>query len=656
MKNTKDYINKLNDKLLNWAEYYYVNDEPKVSDEEYDGSYIELQELITENPDLEPLNSILGKVGGDIDNRFKKVEHEHKMLSLSNAFSSEDLYKFDKQIKDLLHDDSEIEYTIEYKIDGLSISILYREGKLFKAITRGDGFIGEDVTHNVREIKDVPKTISYKKPLEVRGEIFMSDDVFEMHNNNGSSFANPRNAASGSIRQLDSKIARARNLSTFIYEMPNKNVEGIFSHSGLLEFMSKAGFNTNGETIIVKNIDEVIKQVEILQEKRDKLGYAVDGIVIKVNNISLYEDIGHTVKFPKYMIAYKFPAETAVTTLEDIFVTIGRTGRVTYNAKLSPVRLAGSVVSAATLHNADYVRKLSINSGDSVVIKKAGDIIPKVIRLDKKINETVWREQVICDGCGSEFIRQENEVDQYCLNSKCPLIELSSLEHFVSKNAMDIDGVSTQILKTLISNELITDIPSLYMLHKHREKLLTLEGFKEKSVGKMLDAIEKSKSQKLSKFLFGLGVRHLGAKGSKTLARRFGTLDNIMNASEDEIILIRDLGEKVSLSIFNFFKSETNINTIKILKDLGMNLEEETTSVSNIFEGKTFVVTGTLSKSRKHYVEMIESNGGNVSSAVSKNTSFLLIGLNPGSKNVKAEQLGVKIIKEIDLESMMEGE
>ena len=656
MKNTKYYINQLNDKLLAWAEYYYVNDKPQVSDEEYDGSYMEYQNLIKDNKGLEPANSILNRVGGTVDNRFKKVEHKHKMLSLSNAFSSDDLVKFDKQIKDLLHDDSDIEYSIEYKIDGLSISIIYQDGKLFKAVTRGDGFVGEDVTHNVKEIKDVPHEINYKNDLEVRGEIFMMNDVFEAHNKNGSSFANPRNAASGSIRQLDSNVARDRNLSTFIYELPNKNQSKYSSHSDLLDFMNETGFNTNKETVVAKNIDEVIKLVNVLQSKRDDLGYAVDGIVIKVNNLSLYEDIGHTVKFPKYMIAYKFPAEMVVTTLEDIFVTIGRTGRVTYNAKLSPVRLAGSVVSAATLHNADYVRKLGINIHDSVVIKKAGDIIPKVVKLDKKINDETWVEQKICDGCNNEFIRNENEVDQYCANKCCPLVELSSLEHFVSKNAMDIDGVSTQILKTLISNELITGVPSLYNLRWHKAELLELDGFKEKSVNKMLEAIENSKTQKLSKFLFGLGIRHLGAKGSKTLARRFGTLENIMDASENEIILIRDLGEKVSVSIFNFFKSETNIQMIDELKSLGMNLKEEAVSVSSIFEGKTFVVTGTLSKPRKHYVELIESNGGNVSSAVSKNTSFLLIGLNPGSKNVKAEQLGVKIIKEAEFESELEGE
>ena len=656
MKNTKDYINELNEKLLAWAEYYYVNDKPEVSDEEYDGSYIELQELISNNPELEPRNSILKRVGGVVDNRFKKVEHEHKMLSLSNAFSPDDIRKFDKQIKDLLHDDSDIEYTIEYKIDGLSISIIYENGKLIKAITRGDGFVGEDVTHNVIQIGDIPKTIDYKKHLEVRGEIFMMDDVFEMHNTNGASFANPRNAASGSIRQLDSKIAKERNLSSFIYEMPEKNIEGLSLHSQLLSFMEEKGFNINKETSVAKNIGEVIECIESLQDKRGNLGYAVDGIVIKVNNISLYEDIGHTVKFPKYMIAYKFPAETATTTLEDIFVTIGRTGRVTYNAKLSPVRLAGSVVGAATLHNADYVRKLGINSGDSVVIKKAGDIIPKVIKLDKKNNPKTWNEETTCKGCGEEFVRHENEVDQYCVNSKCPWIQISSLEHFVSRNAMDIDGVSTQILKTLIKNKLITDVPSLYVLHKHKEELLELEGFKEKSVNNMLDAIDKSKGQTISKFLFGLGIRHLGAKGSKTLAKRFGTLQNIMNASKNEIILIRDLGEKVSLSVFNFFENEENMEMIQKLIDYGMNLKEETIAKSNIFEGQTFVITGTLSKPRKHYVELIETNGGNVSSAVSKNTSYLLIGLNPGSKNVKAEQLGVKIIKEMDLESILEGE
>ena len=655
MNNIEKKIIQLNDKLLELSYQYYEVDSPTVSDEEYDGLYIAYQELIKEHPSLEPEKSALNKVGSKVDNRFTKVEHKHKMLSLSNAFSEEDLIKFDKKIKDLLHDESDIEYTVEYKIDGLSISLIYSNGKLIKGVTRGDGTTGEDVTHNVKVIKSVPKEISFKGDLEVRGEIFMEDSVFEKLNSNGANFANPRNAASGSIRQLDSKVAAERNLSTFIYEMPNKNIEGIKKHSDVLKFMSNEGFNINKETTTVKNIQEVVNLVEELTEKRDKLGYAVDGIVIKVNDVSLYEDIGFTVKFPKYMIAYKFPAEVVSTTLEDIFITIGRTGRVTYNAKLSPVRLAGSVVSAATLHNADYVNELGINVGDSVLVKKAGDIIPKVIGIKQKNNNDKWHEGVNCPGCDEHIIRLQGEVDQYCINEQCPLINISSFEHFVSKKAMNIEGVSTQILKTLIEQKLITTIPSLYKLSEKREVLLSLDGFKEKAVDNLLSAIEKSKTQNISKFLFGLGIRHLGEKGSKILAKRFGTLKQIMNTSKEELLLIRDLGEKVSESIIDFFGREEKIEMINEFKSNGLNLTEEEKAISNIFSGFTFVITGTLTKSRKHFADIIESNGGNVSSAVSKNTDYLLSGANPGSKNVKAEQLGVKIIKEEDITEMLKG-
>ncbi len=655
MNNIRKEINELNEKLIEWAKAYYLNDNSIVSDEEFDGAYLKFTELIKENPELEPEDSILKFVGRNADNRFKKVEHKTKMLSLSNAFNEDDLISFDKKIKTLLHVDKSFEYILEYKIDGLSISLSYEGGKLIQALTRGDGEVGEDVTHNVLTINDVPKTIEYKGSLEVRGEVYMSDAVFEELNANGDNFSNSRNAASGSIRQLDSSVAEKRKLSCFIYESPDKKNLGMQTHSELLEFIKGQGFSIDSNSSNCKDIKDVIATISKFESNRNDLGYAVDGIVVKLNMISLYDDIGYTVKFPKYMIAYKFPAEVASTTLEDIFVTIGRTGRVTYNAKLSPVRLAGSVISAATLHNSDYVNELGINVGDSVNIKKAGDIIPKVISVNQKINNEEWHEAKTCQGCDVDFTRKENEVDQYCLNKECPLVKKAMIEHFVSKKAMDIEGVSEKILETLISNDIMQGIPSLYKLHEKREEMLALPGFKEKSVNNILNAIESSKTQRLDKFIFGLGIRHLGEKGSKVLAKRFSSLNALMNASVENLLSVRDIGEKAAHSVREYFGNENNREMINELNSNGLSLKEFDKAKSDSFKNMTFVVTGTLSKPRKHFEEIIESHQGNLSLSVSKNTDYLLIGENAGSKFAKAKQLSVKIVNETEFEALIGG-
>lgn len=651
----KKKIIELRKKLDKWEKEYYINDAPSISDLQYDAALNKLIELEKTYPEFSNKKSITKRVGGFVDNRFKKETHKFPMFSLSNAFNKEDLRRFDKQIKDQLGSNKDIEYIMEYKIDGLSISITYNNGKMVHALTRGDGSIGEDVTHNVLTIKDIPSEINFKEKLEVRGEIYMANKMFNYLNKNGNSFANPRNAAAGTLRQLDSKIAKERKLNAFIYSIPNSIEMGFVKHHHAIMFIKSQNIKINDEFIRVKNIDKVISSIDKIINLRNKLEYEIDGIVIKVNDISKWSDIGFTAKFPKFMIAYKFPEEHGSTELLDIFPTIGRTGRVTYNAKLEPIRLAGSTVQAATLHNADYIKGLNIAIGDIVSIKKAGDIIPKVMGVSEKKTSLIWKEEKNCPACGFELIRKPDEVDQYCTNDECPQKNIAKLEHFVSRGAMDIEGLSIATLKTFIENGLITDIPSIFKLENKALEILNLPGFKEKSIQNLVNAINKSKTNNIDKFIFGLGIRHVGAKNSKTLAKRFGTLNGLINATEEQILAIRDLGDKVALSIVSFFSIEENKNMVQKLINLGMKLKELEVAKSNIFQSKTFVITGTLSEERIVFADIIELNGGNVSGSITAKTSYLLAGNNPGSKLEKAKKIGTTIINEEELYKILKG-
>lgn len=646
MNKIRKKIDEIVETLNKWSKQYYEDDSPSVSDAQYDGLYNILVDLEKKYPNFVREDSPTQRVGGKIDNRFQKVRHNSPMLSLSNAFNEDDLIKFDKQIKDKLNFQKDIQYVIEYKIDGLSISIRYSNGNLVQAITRGDGEVGEDVTHNILQISSIPKKISFKDPLEIRGEVFMSNHTFESLNKQGIKLANPRNAAAGSLRQLDSSIAKSRNLDAFLYQIPNSKDMGFKTHYESLNFLKSQGFRINSATTITKNINEAIDVLKKLDSFRNDLDYEVDGIVLKVNDINLYEKIGYTIKAPKYMIAYKFPEKTAETKLEKIFATVGRTGRITYNAKLAPIRLAGTTVSAATLHNADYITKKNISEGDIVLVKKAGEIIPKVISVVKKNNTHKWVEDKYCPSCFSKLIRIEGEVDQYCLNELCPEKIQSKFEHFVSRGAMNIDGVSSEILRTFIKKGFITNIPSIYKLSFYKDKLISLPGFKIKSINKILNSIEKSKNRSLDKFLFALGIRHLGEKNSKLLVKQFGNLENIMMAKIDEIENIKDLGPKVAESVVSYFQDSKNIEIIHELISLGLDFKVENNNISNLFKNKTFVITGKLSKSRNYFKKIIENNNGNVSGSISKNTSYLLIGENSGSKLEKAKSLNINIINE----------
>ncbi len=645
----KDLVQKLN----RWAREYYQNDAPSVSDQEYDAAYNQLLKLEAENPQFILSDSPTQKVGSKLDTRFEKIKHKHQMLSLGNAYSHDDVLDFDKQIKRQLNISHDIEYVTELKIDGLSISLLYNNKKLIKALTRGDGTTGEDVTHNVLMIKDIPHVIDFAGEIEFRGEVYMPHQVFNELNNNGAKLANPRNAAAGTLRQLDSSIAKKRNLASFIYAIPNPLEHDLISHAQVLVFIKKQGFATNDQTSFAKNITEAISYLESYVGKRQEYGYDVDGIVIKVNDIKLWEDIGFTVKAPKFMIAYKFPEEIGQSELTKIFPTIGRTGRVTYNARIKPLRLGGSTVTAATLHNADYVREININVGDIVKVKKAAEIIPKVLGVAIKHNNEPWQEWVTCPACEHKLVRFEGEVDQYCVNDDCLQKNIAKLEHFTSRRAMEIEHLSSQTLQLFLNEGLITNIPSIFELPNKRAEMLMLPGFKDKSVSNLIKAIEKAKKQDLGRFIFALGIRHVGEKLAKVLASRFGSLESVIQAKKEDLESIRDFGEKVTESIVAYFADEANVKMLSELIDHGINFNEIALPVSNKLQGLTFVITGVLSQPRDYFKNMIEQNGGNVSTSVSQNTSYLLAGESAGSKLTKAQDLEVKILNEVQFKEMI---
>ena len=651
-KKIKKEILELNNKLKNYAKQYYENDQPTISDYEYDNLYNQLLEYENKYPQFILNDSVTKKVGSGVSNKFAKVKHEIQMLSLNNAFGKEDLFDFDKKIKKelALSEYENIEYICEYKIDGLSISLIYDKGRLQKAVTRGDGVIGEDVTDNVIMIKNIPLTIPYKHSLEARGEIYIPLDIFcKINQTENNKYANPRNLASGTLRQLNSQIVKERKLSAFIYQIPNPEKYNLESQDKVLNFLDQNNFPINKSTKKTSNIKEAYEVIESFINSREDINYDVDGIVIKVNDVSLYEDIGSTAKFPKYMIAYKFPAEIASTKLLGIFPTVGRTGRITYNAKLEPVKLVGTVVGAATLHNADYIKLIDINVGDDVNVKKAGDIIPKVLGVAKKNNPVKWVKEQKCPSCQEDLIQYTGEVDQYCVNKNCFEIRLGKLIHFVSKKAMNIEGVSSEILRLFLNKKIITNYSSIFEIKK--QQLLNLDGFKEKSISNVLKAIENAKNNDFDKFIFGLGIRHVGSKNAKILAKRFGTLDDLIKATREEIISIRNLGEKVQNSLIEYFSgSDSKENLFQINKciNLGLDLKESKKPISDILLGKTFVITGTLTKGREFFKEKIELYRGNVANTISRKTDYLLLGENAGSKIMKAKEYNIKIINEIE--------
>lgn len=647
---------------------YYVLDNPSLSDQEYDRYMQELIALENAHPEIDNKTSPSQRVGGKVLDQFNKITHRVPMLSLANAFNEEDLRDFDRKIVEVLEDRNVI-YECELKIDGLSLSLYYENGELVYGATRGDGSVGEDVTHNVRTIQSVPLKIDYQGKLEVRGECYMSKATLDKLNKekegtNENPFANCRNAAAGSLRQLDSKIAAKRNLETFIYTLVEPQNYNVDDQVKSLEWMKERGFCINPYYKKCPTIDDVIKYIKDITEIRNTLPYDIDGIVIKVNDMRKYELIGYTAKTPKFAIAYKFPAEEVITRLKDIIITVGRTGKMTPNAVLEPVRVAGSTVSRATLHNEDFVLSKDVRIGDYVVIRKAGDVIPEVVRplVERRDgSEITFTMPSNCPICGSELTRHNGEVAHYCDNPHCEGRVVESLTHFASRNMMNIDGLGERNVENLHSLGLIHTVADIYKLYLHKEQLEQIEGMGELSVRKLLNAIENSKTNSLERLLFALGINEVGEKTAKILARRFKTLDALMSASLETLTSIKDIGDATAQSIVDYFSDLFNVQLIEELRESGLNfsfIDEYAASFKEtIFNGANVVITGTLSSmSRKEATNLLESLGANVGSSVSKNTNYLICGVEAGSKLDKAHKLGVRVIEEEELKQILNSE
>lgn len=632
---------------------YYVLDQPSKSDQEYDRYYQELVALEDEFPQYRDPNSITQRVGGVVLDAFTKVEHKRTMLSLGNAFNLEDLHAFDERVREVVPN---ARYVVELKIDGLAMSLIYRDGRFVQALTRGDGVVGEDVTHNVKTIPSIPMHIPLQGEVEVRGEVYMPNASFQMLNeerekNGEELFANPRNAAAGSIRQLDSSVAAKRKLDAFWYYFVDAQEYDIHSHEEALQKMSEMHLRVNPLRKVCERIDEVWQFIEEITEQRNDLPYAIDGMVIKVDDLDAQNRLGSTVKVPRWAIAYKFPAEEVITKLLDIVVTVGRTGRITPNAVLEPVRVAGTTVSAAQLHNEDMIKEKDIRIHDDVVVRKAGDIIPEVVRpLLERRNDTqaVYHFPTHCPICGSELVRFPEEAAHYCINQDCPARVVESMIHFASRDAMDIDTLGDKKVEFFHKQGFLNTIEDIYCLKEHRQELIDLEGFKEKSVDKLLDAIEDSKQNPLEDLIYGLGIRQVGKKAAKVLAKHFLSMDALMAANEEELVAIKDIGQITAESITAFFHEPKNMELIAHLKGYGLRMDTEAEQIQeSSFSGKTIVLTGTLTQmTRNDAKALLESLGANVSGSVSKKTDLVIYGEAAGSKLTKANSLGVMTMDE----------
>ena len=653
MEDAKKRIKELTE-IINQANYEYYNlDNPTITDQEYDKYLRELINLEEKYPDLADPNSPSKRVGGEAIDKFNKVTHAIPMISLANVFNEEEIRDFDKRIRNAGFTPT---YVCELKIDGLSVSLHYEHGKLKFAATRGDGVTGEDITENVKTIKTVPLDLGRDIDIEVRGEIYMNKATLEKINreremNGESKLQNVRNAAAGSIRQLDPKVAAKRHLDTWIYHLPNPIDYGIFTHYEALEFMKDLGFKVNPASKLVGGIDGILEYIKEYTEKRDKLPYEIDGIVIKVNDIRMQQELGSTVKYPRWATAYKFPAEEVLTKLIDIKFTVGRTGQVTPNAVLEPVLVMGSTIRRATLHNEDYCRSLDLRIGDIVSIKKAGDVIPEVVeaKVERRIGTEKPFEMIhTCPICGSNLVKKGN-VDYFCINDECPKKNIESLIHFASRNAMNIDGLGDEIIEDFYNEGFIRTIPDFYHLSEHKEDIIELEGYGLKKVTNLLLAIEESKQNSVERLIFGLGIPGIGAKNAKLLASIFKDIYNISNATYEDLVSIRDIGDILAKNIVNYFANPANISLINTLEDLGVNMKylgAEVKSNEN-FTDKKFVITGTISfMSRDEAKALIEAYGGKCIDSVSKKTDVVIVGDAPGSKYTKAQELGITIWNE----------
>ena len=659
MKQVQEEISKLVSLLNKYSYDYYVEDNPQISDTEYDTLYKQLEKLEENHPEYILENSPTQRVGDRILDEFEKITHKVPMLSLSNTFSTEDLRDFDARISKLVPDHS-VEYICELKIDGLAISIKYENGRLASAATRGDGSVGEDVTENIKTIFSIPKVLKDNKTFEVRGEVYLPRKSFELLNseresNNEVLFANPRNAAAGSLRQLDSKITAKRRLSAFIYSIVGD--ESIVSQENALNTAKDYNLPVNPIFKFCKNIDQVIDYINYWTENKKNLPYDIDGIVIKVNSYSTQEEVGYTQKSPRWATAYKFPEEELATKLLDVELSVGRTGIITPVAILDPIVISGSTVSKASLHNKDIIEELDIHIGDMVVVKKAGEIIPKVVRVVRELRtegSTKYAMPNTCPSCGQQTYTKENDPFTRCKNPDCPDQNIRRIIHFASRDALNIEGLGDKVVTTLYEKGIIAHTIDLFSLE--REKLISLDRMGEKSVDNLLNAIENSKQNSLDKVIFALGILNVGKKAGKILAEKYLNLTNLMNATLEELVNLDDVGQITAESILDYLSDENNIKFINDLIKVGMNPQYEVQEVNtdNIFAGKTVVLTGKLVElTRNEAREYLEKYGAKVTGSVTSKTDLVIAGEKAGSKLAKAEQLGIRVINEEEFANMV---
>ncbi len=646
-------------KLIEKANYdYYTLDNPTVTDREYDNWMSELLDIEERHPEIKRKDSPSEKIGGEVISEFKKVEHKIGMFSISDVFNESEIVAFDERIRKEFPNPS---YVCELKIDGLAVSLQYEKGILKRAATRGNGLVGEDITHNVKTIGTIPLRLNKPVDIEVRGEIYMPLKAFNELNekrleNGEPIFQNPRNAAAGSIRQLDSSVAKSRKLDAFLYHVPATDKK---THYEALMELKELGFIVNPHIRLVKNIDEILDYINEWTARRGELPYDIDGIVIKVNDIHMQRELGFTAKYPRWVIAYKFPAEDVKTRLTDIVCTVGRTGQITPNAVFDPVKVMGSTIRRATLHNGDYINSKNLKIGDNIFVHKAGDVIPEVVGPcieDRTGNEGEFVMPDKCPICGASLVLTESGIDLKCPNDLCPARNIESLIHFCDRKAMNIEGLGERIIEDFYNMKFITSIIDIYNIKDRKEELIELEGFGDKSVNKLLDNIEKSKENSLEKLLFAIGISGIGEKNAKILAKKFMNIDNLMNASLEDLTNISDVGPILANSIYNFFKDADNIKLINDLKKIGMNMNYLGAQIKENEEllNKRIVVTGTLKKyTRDEIQNLIELNGGLWSTSVTKKTYAVIVGENPGSKYDKAKELNIPIWTEEDFDKVI---
>lgn len=650
--------------LEKYSYEYYVLDNPSVSDAEYDDKLSELENLEKLFPELITRNSPTQRIIGQVLTGFNKIHHKYQMLSLGDVFNLEELRIWDRKLCENLNVKN-VAYNAEMKIDGLAMSLVYENGELLYCATRGDGTTGEDVTTNVLTIPSIPTHIKIKERVEIRGEVYMPKASFiELNKARKEAgeplFANARNAAAGSIRNLDSNVAKSRKLDAWWYYLEEPEKFNVKTQAEALDFIESLGFKVNPERKVLTNFEEINKYIEEYSKKRNSLPYDIDGIVLKVNDLSLHEEIGYTAKTPKWAIAYKFPPEEVITKLKDIIYTVGRTGKITPNAVLEPVKVAGSTVQRATLHNEDFIKEKDLMVGDYVILRKAGDIIPEVVTpvyARRDCTQVPFKMITHCPDCGSELVKIE--AMHFCLNKNCPSRKIESLIHFASKDAMDIEGMGDKVCEQFFAEKFIQSIPDIYRLANFKENIIQIEGWSYKSTESLLEAIENSKKKSLEKLLFGLGIKEVGEKMAKVLARFYKNIDRLMSESEENLLKISDIGEVCAASIYKYFHDEENIKLIEELKQLGLNMNylgSETINENNYFYNKKIVLTGTLSKyGRKEATEILENLGAHVSSSVSKVTDLVIYGEEAGSKLDKANKLNVRVMNEDEFLDILKG-